>query len=207
MMISRTLCHLGTYDNELRFYLSNTWNFPKSEVAHGNLGVAYASMGLSGAANDMWTIAGSLNKEYDVPFYNIFSSTKSKALMMIQHGAYDQGIQMLASSIPIMEKVLSCKVLHFKDGWTKEYNDLKATVSNPINFLLGEMNRLQGVRDMLTNEMSKASDDKRRSEVLSSIQDNDRQIKALQDYLSSKGVNIEFNPSKALLSKLTQPRS
>src|SRR3990167_1357285 len=105
MLLSRTLCHVATYDNELRFYLSNTWNFPKSEVAHGNLGVAYASVGLTGAASDNWTIAGSLNKDYDVPFYNMYSGVKSKAYQMIQQGAYEQGISTLASALPLMEKV------------------------------------------------------------------------------------------------------
>lgn len=207
MFLSRTLCHLGTYDNELRFYLSNTWNFPKSEVAYGNLGVAYASVGLSGASNDMWSISSHLNPDYDVPFYNMFSSTKSKGLMLIQHGAYEQGIQTLASSLPIMEKVLKCKVLHFKEMWTKEYNDLSKTIQNPTMFLMGEMNRLENVKTMLNNEMIKATDDKRRGEVLPSIKDNDVQIQGLKNYLSSKGVNVEFNPEKSLLGKLTQQRS
>ena len=127
--------------------------------------------------------------------------------MMIQHGAYDQGLQTLASSLPIMEKVLKCKVLHFKEMWTKEYNELVATIQNPVGFLLGEMNRLQNVRDMLANEMAKAPDDKRKGEVLSSIQDNDRQTEGLKAYLASRGIKIELNPEKALLNKLTQPRS
>ena len=207
LLTSRTLCHMGTYDNELRFYLSNTWNFPKSEVAHGNLGVAYTSVGLQGAAVDTWMIATSLNKDYDVPFYNIYSSTRSKAMMMIQNGNYDQGIQTLASALPIMEKVLACKVLHFKDNWTKEYEDLKNLVNNPVNLLMGEMNRLQTTKEFLNNELNKAKDDKRKQEVVSSIVDNDRQMKSLKDFLSSRGIIFEFNPEKALLGKLTQQRS
>ena len=206
MFLSRTLTHLGTYDNELRFYLSNTWNFPNSEVAHGNLGVAYASAGLSGAANDNWVIAGTINKDYDVPFYNIFSATKSRAFMMIQNGAYEQGIQTLASSIPMLEKVLCCKVLHFKEGWTKEYNDLKSMVSNPINMLLGEMQRLHNIKASLSNQLAIAQDDKRRGEVIPSIADNDRQIQNLHNFLSSRGIVFELNPQKAFLAKLTQPK-
>ena len=202
----RTLCHVGTYDNELRFYLSNAWNFQKSEVAHGNLGVAYASIGLAGAANDSWVIAGALNKDYDVPFYNIFSATKSKALMMIQHGAYEQGLQTMASAIPMVQKVLSCKILHFKETWQKECDELKAVAQNPLNFLMGEMNRLTSVQTMLKVELEKAKDDKRREEVLSSVRDNNSQMDRLKNYLISHGVKIEFNPERALLSKLTQPR-
>lgn len=205
-MWARTLCHVATYDNELRFYLSNTWNFPKSEVAYGNLGVAYTSIGLSGASNDSWVIAGSINKDYDVPFYNIFSATKSKGMMMIQNGAYDQGIQTLASSLPMIEKVLTCKVLHFREMWTKEYNDLKQVLTNPIGLLMNEMNRLEGVKSMLIGEMAKATDDKRRGEVQSSVNDNTNQINNLQNYLKSRGVHIEYNPEKAFLSKLMQPR-
>jgi len=205
-MWARTLCHVATYDNELRFYLSNTWNFPKSEVAHGNLGVAYTSIGLQGASHDAWVMAGAINKDYDVPFYNIFSATKSKGMMMIQNGQYEQGLQTLISSIPMIEKVISCKVIHFKQIWTKECEDLKATVSNPIGLFMNEMNRLENVKTMLSMEMSKAQDDKRRQEVLSSVRDNDIQIQNLRNFLQSRGITLEFNPEKAFLSKLTQPR-
>lgn len=204
--LARTLCHVATYDNEIRFYLSNTWNFPKSEVAHGNLGVAYTSVGLSGAATDMWVMAGAINKEYDVPFYNLFSATKSKGMMMIQNGQYDQGIHTLASAVPMVEKVISCKIIHFKDLWTKEYEDLKAVVANPMGLFMNEINRLQNVRAMLEREMAKAQDEKRQGEVQSSVRDNEIQINNLKTYLASKGAILEFNPEKAFLSKLTQPR-
>jgi len=120
IFLCRTWCHLPTYDNELKFYLSNTWNFEKSEVAYGNLGVAYTQMGLSGAANDAWVIASTINPNYDVPFYNLYSKTKTNALMMLQNGAYDQGIQNLAQSVQLLEKVLACKVIHFRETWEKD---------------------------------------------------------------------------------------
>lgn len=205
-LLARTLCHVATYDNELRFYLSNTWNFPKSEVAYGNLGVAYTSVGLAGASNDSWVIAGSLNKDYDVPFYNLFSATKSKGMTLIQNGSYEEGIKTLASSIPIIEKVLQCKIIHFKEMWTKEYNDIKSVVANPLGMLMNEINRLEGVKNMLMGEMAKATDDKRRGEVQSSINDNSNQINNLTNFLNSRGVKFEFNPEKAFLSKLTQPK-
>ena len=206
MMLCRTLCHLGTHDNELRFYLSNTWNFPKSEVAFGNLGVAYASMGLSGAANDMWVISGTINKEYDVPQYNIYSRLKTNAFMLIQNGSYEQGIQMIGQSIPILEKVLSCKVLHFPDVWKKELDELKAIASNPTNLLVNELGRLHSIKSSLNNELSNTKDSKRIGELLPSIKDNEHQISNLVNFLTSKGIKIDFNPEKAILSKLTGGR-
>ncbi len=201
-LLCRTLCHVGTYENELRFYQSNAWNFPKSEVAHGNLGVAYASLGLAGAANDNWVIAGTLNQDYDVPFYNLFSRTKTNGLMAIQNGRYDEGLQQIAASVPMLEKVLSCKVLHFPEMWTKELNELKAIVANPINFLFNELQRLSSIKTNLTAELYRTADPKRQAEIVPSINDADSQIKSLVTYLNSKGVHVENNPEKALLNNI-----
>ncbi len=206
MLLCRTLSHLPTYDNELRFYLSNTWNFTKSEVAYGNLGVAYASIGLQGASNDSWIVASSINPDYDVPFYNLYSKIKSNGLMMIHNGAYEQGLATIAQSIPMLEKVLSCKVIHFKDMWTNELNDLKSMIMNPLNFLLGELNRLENLKLSLTAELYKTNDQKRQEEIQSSINDSNVQVNNLKSFLSSKGVHVEFNPEKAFLNKLTQRR-
>lgn len=200
MLLSRTLCHVATYDNEVRFYLSNIWNFPKSEVAHGNLGVAYASVGLAGAANDNWIISSLLNPEYDVPFYNIYSKTKTNGITAIRNGAYDEGLRLLASAIPMMEKVLTCKVLHFPEMWEKERDELKIMVANPTGFLIGELQRLSVLKMKLTEELNKTTDLKRRSEIVPSIQNTDSQITNLINYLRSKGVQVENNPEKALLS-------
>ena len=207
MLLCRTLCHLPTYDNELRFYISNTWNFPKSEVAYGNLGVTYAGAGLAGAANDMWVISASLNKDYDVPQYNIFSRAKSQGFMMIQNGAYEQGLATIASSIPILQRVLACKVLHFPDMWKKELEDIRAMVSNPIQFLGGELNRLQNLKESLMQELYRTKDDKRKGELTESLNNNETQMTNLISYLKSKGVNVDFDPQKAILSKLTQRRA
>lgn len=203
----RTMVHMPTYENELKFYLSNTWNFSKSEVAFGNLGVAYASTGLGGAANDMWVISGSLNPDYDVPHYNIFSRTKTQGMTYIQNGAYEQGIQTLASSIPMIDKVLSCKVLHFPDVWRKERDELAAIVNNPVGLLVNELGRLHTLRNSLNNELSQTLDRKRIGEIVPSVQHADQQISNLNNYLRSKGITADFNPERALLSKLYQPRS
>lgn len=204
IFMCRSMVHMPTYNSELNFYLSNTWNFPKSEVAFGNLGVAYVSNGLMGASNDMWVISGSINPNYDVPYYNMFSRTKSQGMLMIQNGAYEQGINALAQSIPLMEKVLSCKVLHFPDMWKKELDELKAMVKDPINLLVNEMGRLHSIKNSLNTELSKTSDQKRISEIIPSINDNEKQINNLASFLSSKGIKIDFNPEKALMSKLYQ---
>ena len=204
IFMCRSMVHMPTYNSELNFYLSNTWNFPKSEVAFGNLGVAYVSAGLSGASNDMWLISGTINPNYDVPYYNMFSRTKSQGLLMIQNGAYEQGINALAQSIPMMEKVLACKVLHFPDMWKKELDELKAIVKDPISVLVNEMSRLHAVRASLNAEMAKATDQKRVSEILPSIENNDNQINNLTSFLLSKGVKLDFNPERALMSKLFQ---
>ena len=206
-LMCRTMVHMPTYENELKFYLSNTWNFSKSEVAFGNLGVAYASTGLGGAANDMWVISGSLNPDYDVPHYNIFSRTKTQGMTYIQNGAYEQGIQTLASSIPMIDKVLSCKVLHFPDVWRKERDELAAIVNNPVGLLVNELGRLHTLRNSLNNELSQTLDRKRIGEIVPSVQHADQQISNLNNYLRSKGITADFNPERALLSKLYQPRS
>lgn len=203
MMMCRTLVHMPTYENELKFYLSNTWNFDKSEVAFGNLGVTYASAGLTGAANDMWLVAGSINPNYDVPFYNMFSRAKSQGMIAIQNGAYEHGMQMLAQAIPLMEKVLKCKVLHFPDMWKKELEDLRGMLANPISFLVNELGRLYQLRHVLNTELSTTSDKKRQGELIVSVTNNDAQINNLQNYLGSKGVKVDFNPERALLGKLT----
>ena len=203
IFICRTWMHLPTYDNEIRFYLSNTWNFQKSEVAFGNLGVAYTQAGLGGAASDMWLISSTINQDYDVPFYNIYSKHKSAALMAIQHGSYEQGIQSLAQCIPMMQRVLDCKVIHFRENWQKEMDELKEMVQNPVRFLIGELNRLQVLRDNLTKLLYEAKDKARQDEITVSINDNNRQLETLKSYLSSKGISLEYNPEKALLNKLT----
>ena len=204
LLLSRTLCHMPTYDNELRFYLSNTWNFPRSEVAYGNLGVTYSMAGLGGAASDMWKISSSLNTDYDVPFYNIFSKMRSEALMLIQHGAYDQGMAMLKNCLPIIEKTLKCKVLHFPEQWKKESEEVRSMITNPVNFLIGEFNRLKILSNKLNQEFLASTDDKRKQELIPSIQNNDRQIDLLQKFLAQKGARIEYDSEKAILSKLSQ---
>lgn len=206
LFMARTLCHIPTYDNELRFYLSNTWNFPKSEVAYGNLGVAYTGLGLGGASADMWRISASINPEYDVPHYNLFSKIRSESFAMIQSGDVENGLRNLANAIPVIDKVLTCKVLHFPEMWKKEAEEIKAMVANPTNYLVGEMFRLLNLSEFLNMELAKSQDEKRRSEVIPSIKDNEVHLTNLESYLKLRGIQFEMNPEKAILNKLTQRR-
>ena len=204
LYLCRTLVHLPTYDNELRFYHSNTWNFQDSEVAYGNLGVTYSMVGLHGAAKDMWTISASLNPDYDVPLYNSFSKLRTDGFQMIQTGDFEGGFRTLANSIPVMERVLQCKVLHFRDLWNKELNDIKKIVTNPPMYLSGELNRLHVLARSLQVMLNDAKDDQRRQDVYVSIQHNQAQINNLNKFLLDRGIKMEFDPQKALLAKLTQ---
>ena len=164
-------------------------------------------VGLGGAASDMWKVSASINPEYDVPHYNIFSKIRTEAFMMMQNGDYDNGLRTLNTALPFIEKTLSCKVLHFPEPWKKEYEDLKAIVVNPSNYLAGELFRLMSLRTNLQHELNSAKDDKRRSEVLPSIQNNEMQIRNLEQYLNHRNIQIEMSPEKVLLNKLTPIRS
>lgn len=140
--LCRTWCHLPTYDNELRFYLSNTWNFPKSEVAYGNLGVTYARIGMSESAKDSWLISTQINPEYDVPWVNIFYQYRTKGSVMINNGDYQGGIKTLQEGLPFLEKAMNCKVCHFPEQWKKEYAEVMNSIKNPGVLLEGELGRL-----------------------------------------------------------------
>ncbi len=104
--LMRTWAHIPTFDNELKFYDSNMWNFPNSEVAIGNKGVTLMRMGMVGAAHDMWQIGTRMNKEYDVNWYNLYSIMKS-------NGQLDMARSHLVTA-------LSARTCHFTDMWIKE---------------------------------------------------------------------------------------
>lgn len=108
--LMRTWAHLPTYFNEIQFYQSNVWNFPQSEVAVGNLGVAYTRVGMAGAAHDMWMVGTRINPEYDVNWYNLYSVMKGNNQIEIaqQH----------------LAKALSCRTCHFPKDWIREVNDV-----------------------------------------------------------------------------------
>lgn len=182
--LCRTWLHLPTYDNEMRFYQSNTWNFPDSEVAYGNLGVTQMRVGLNGSSMDSWHLATQLNPDYDVPWYNIFSTYRSNATMSLQHGQYDACIQQLRAAYPYLQKTLACKICHFPDTWKKEQEDILAKITNPKQMLLDEKKRLEDLSASLPKLKEGATDPQRLHEVELSIQNNAMQLHNLNEYLA-----------------------
>jgi len=106
----RSIMHVWTFRDHVSFYLSNVLNFPKSEVAYGNLGCAYQAKGMSGAAFDFWTEATKINPHYDVPWYNMHSLLKSS-------GNLEEAKRNL-------QKCMDAKVVHFKDSWERDMKQL-----------------------------------------------------------------------------------
>lgn len=106
LYLMRTWQHLPTYQNEITFYQSNIWNFPKSEVALANLGATYMKAGLGGAASDMWNIAIRTNPKYDVPYYNLYALLRSQKQWAIARN--------------FLVKAVEAPTCHFKDTWTQE---------------------------------------------------------------------------------------
>lgn len=114
----RTYLFLPTYLNEIDFYSSNFQNFRKSEVALGNLGVAYINQGMPGAAVDMWMLATRINPLYDVPWYNLYSVFRGNGRLQ---EAYD-----------FLNRCLNAKVVHFRERWEKERDEMKKILDSAI---------------------------------------------------------------------------
>lgn len=152
MYIMRTWCHLPTYDNEIKYYQSNIWNFPNSEVAYGNLGCVWLKMGKTGTALDAWHMSRNINKDYDVPNYNIFSSHKASAMGRLANGDLVGAIETLKSGEPFLKQCLSSSICHFKDGWQKEYDEISEWISNPYSLLKVERKRLDDLKEKLKKE-------------------------------------------------------
>ena len=187
LALVRTWMHLGTYTNELNFYLSNAWNFPNSEVALGNLGVTHIRMGRLGSSLDEWHYSIQVNPEYDVPYYNIYSHHKSNAMFHIQRGNFQVGLDLLKQAIPYLEKCVACKICHFKEDWSKELKDVKSWVENPMRLVLNEENRLIELRQKLSLELSTTKDEKRRNEIIPSINDANNALNIIQN---TKNANL-----------------
>lgn len=107
----RTFCHLPSFRNEIDFYLSNFLNFRESEVALGNLGVAYMNHGMPGSSVDTWMLSTKVNPFYDVAWYNLYSVFKSNGRN--------------AEALQYIKKCLDAKIVHFKDRWQKEHDELQ----------------------------------------------------------------------------------
>lgn len=114
--VMRVWVHLPTFKNEVRFYESNCFNFPDSEVAMGNLGVAYLNHGMHYKAFDTWHEGTRQNQLYDVPWYNLFSICK-------QNGD-------LLGAKKFLMMCLNAKTVHFPEHWKKEMQEIDHIISN-----------------------------------------------------------------------------
>ena len=152
--LCRTWLHLPTYDDELRFYLSNTWNFQNAETALANLGCTWIRIGATGSALDAWHASAKANPDYDVPLANIFFHYRSAAMFDVEHGQYESAIEKLKASYKYIEGCTKCTVQHFKDDWNKELNNVKTWINNPVTLILGEKKRLLQLKETLSKRLS-----------------------------------------------------
>lgn len=187
-LICRTWLHLPTYDNEMRFYQSNVWNFPDSEVAYGNLGVTQMRSGMNGSSMDSWGMSTQINPDYDVPWYNMFSTFRSQAMMSLQHGDYDNCITQLRAGLPYLQRTLSAKVCHFPEAWKKEQEELMAMINNPKKMLLDEKVRLEKLSTDLNARLTTVKSPEELQGVQISVNDTQNQLKRLGDYLDKNGI-------------------
>lgn len=129
LYMMRSIMHVWTFKDHVSFYQSNIHNFPKSEVAYGNLGVAYQGRGKSGTAFDLWQTATEINPHYDVPFYNMHSLVKNA-------GQLEQAREYL-------KRCMNAKVVHFKGTWEREMAELDNAIlkKQAMDSLNNEMNR------------------------------------------------------------------
>lgn len=188
LYLSRSWCHLPTYENELKFYQSNHWNFPRSEVALGNLGVTYTRIGMENTAKDVWLQATQINQDYDVPFVNMFYQYRTQGFVMINNGDYIGGFRKLQEGLPFLEKALVAKICHFPDQWKKEHLELFNAIRNPNLMLQNELKRLMALKETLRNELSKTNEANRINEISTSINDNSNQMKRLIEFFKQSGM-------------------
>lgn len=136
LYLMRTWQHLPTFQNEITFYQSNIWNFPKSEVALSNLGAVYMKCGLGGSAVDMWNIATRLNPQYDVPFYNLYSVFRAQRQWGMARG--------------YIIKAIESPLSHFKVRWQKELEGFDKEATFFTNFMtLRAQRKFQEARALL----------------------------------------------------------
>lgn len=137
--LMRTWAHLPTYYNETQFYESNLWNFPTSEIASGNLGVTLMHRGLIGSANETWIMGVRMNPEYDVNWYNLASSFKTRGLVnpnyipllgtilppeIQQVVATDAMKGYIMLSKYCLEMALKSRTCHFPKQWQSELDEM-----------------------------------------------------------------------------------
>jgi len=153
LALMRTWVHLPTFGDEIPFYQSNIWNFPASEVAFANLGVTYMKRGLIGSAVDMWLIGTNINPNYDVAWYNLSSTLKTKG--------------QLGKSLEFLKKAIESPQCHFKETWVKE-----------LQLLEHEMGYLKEL-DELQRQLTKIAEDPKQLVKTRQIQARFKQVNEL----------------------------
>ena len=145
LALCRTWVHIPTYYDEVMFYQSNIWNFFKSEVAFGNLGVVYTNHGLVGSSIDMWSMGSKINPEYDVNWYNLYSVYKTQAVNQ-------KNRELLQLSRDYLLKAINAKSCHFPDRWQEELKqvDLALGLVKPEPILIpgAKLIRMEGERQI-----------------------------------------------------------
>jgi len=202
--IMRTWAHLPTYDNELRFYQSNVWNFPESEVAYGNLGVTQLRLGQVGTGMDSWMTATNINKEYDVPNYNLSSRYKATGLQLFEMNKFQEGIENLKIASTYLEKAINCKICHFRKPWQQELDAIKSWIADPMTLIMQEYKNLM-IRDKkLIKELKTIKNPKRYGEVDKAVSDNRQKLQHFGGFIDTDIKSIEKQISE-LDTKLTMP--
>jgi len=153
--ICRTWLHLPTYDDELRFYLSNTWNYQNSEIALANLGCTWIRLGAVGSALDTWHASHKANPDYDVPLANIYFHHRANAMLDVEHGNYESAIEKFKIAHKYIDLCCKCTVRHFKDDWDRELKAVTSWLENPLRLVIAEKKRLTDLRNSLTVRRSR----------------------------------------------------
>ena len=141
--LMRTWAHIPTYFTEMGYYLSNLWNFPKSEVAMGNLGVVYINQGMIGSAVEAWATGIRMNPHYDVNYYNLANIFRSRGfpnpyylplilgtpesvipVEVVQKAMKSPQTAHLQCARYLLDKALNTATCHFPENWKKELSEL-----------------------------------------------------------------------------------
>ena len=181
----RTWSHLPTYDDQLKYWQSNLWNYPKADAAYGNIGVIYNAMGYPGAGMDAWIMGTKVNPEYDVPHYNLSSQFRSRGMLLLQNGHFEEGLNNLKAAYPFLEKAVNCKICHFRDTWKRELNELKAMIDDPKSALFTEQKRQLDLMKSLEERRKKSTDKKDIEGIDISIRDCSERIMSLGKILGN----------------------
>ena len=182
--LMRTWSHLPTYDDELKFYQSNVWNFEDSEVAYGNLGVTQMRVGMGGSAIDSWAMAIRINPEYDVPLYNMYSHFKANANLQVQNGRFNEAIDLLRMASTYLERAIKSRICHFKKLWNKELEEVKGYIADPFMLVINERKRCATLITNLQKKLAKEKNQEKCRGFEGSINDHIVKVTKLDEIIN-----------------------